>query len=58
MDVKIYCLKCKLTTVTNNVECVVTKNNRSMIKRRLFNMQNEKESICKEWKHYGKWIIK
>ena len=31
MDVKIYCFKYKLKTLTDNVKCVVTKNNRSMI---------------------------
>jgi len=32
MDVMIYCFKCQLKTVTNNVEQVVTKNHRSMLK--------------------------
>ena len=32
MDALIYCLKCKLKTLINNVECVVSKNNRNTIK--------------------------
>src|SRR5882757_3979030 len=32
MDVIMYCLKCKLKTSTNNVEYVVTKNNRNLAK--------------------------
>ena len=51
MDMRIYCLKCKIKTDTSDITKTMTKNNRNLIRGKSLNCGNEKSVFVPAQNH-------